>query len=737
MAKSDELKNSYTLFTTSLSHRRMTQAFAALQSYLNLSKAPWQLQRRLEELQNQYNLMSDYAMLGSADPERDKIYSRIGYEAQAIADEAARNLKSADDPSLYFSTLRYENLQAPDSLTKLVSEYSSLASKASMASFTGNDSASAKYQPEMERLETAIFNRIWTAYPLTQIDADTIASVLSSPALPVYFRRLTLSAVMLGGLEVCDERRLMLLASPYLSGDTDLEMPALCALLLLMWRHRDRMAGMRHFIPVGEALTEHKGWARDVKMVFMQFIRTRDTEKITRTIREDIGPSLMKLRPELDRMAGEDKATLDDLLNPEQNPEWMDMLDKSDIGDKLRKMSELQQEGADVMMSSFGNLKTFPFFNTISNWFLPFHTDHTSVAAAGKGVQSLINAIGASPALCDSDKYSFIFSLGMIPAAQRSMMESQLGAHADMMLQQNMSVLFPEAASREQAANRYVQDLYRFFRLFRRKGEFSDPFAAPVNLVGVKYADEALSDRETLLVLAEFYFKREYYSEAAEIFGRLTDNSAPDTSIYQKLAYSLQQLGKLEEALVWYERADLLGSDVWTTQRIAQILKLLGRYEEATEYYQRLDSMKPDNISVTFNLAGCMLHTKRYAEALRLYSKVEFLEGDSPCKCMRPIAWCSLLTRDFDRSRRYYDRIACEDSLTVTDMLNMGHLGLVTGHPEEALRCYRNFLRHTEYDVRRFEAELTSDRPTLVELGADPLLIDIVADKAIAGTTKE
>ncbi len=733
MVKSDELKNSYTLFNNSLSHHRMTQALAALQSYLTLAKAPWQLHHRLEELQNQYNLMSDYALRAAADPERDKMYARIVYEARAIADEATRNVKSIDDPSLYFSTLRYENLQPADSLAKLVNEYTAVASKASMASFTGNTAASEKFQPEMERLETAIFNRIWTAFPLTPSDEEIIASILSSPALPVHFRRLILSAVMLGGMEVCDERRLLLLASPYLSGDSDLEMPALCALLLLMWRHRDRMAGMRHFIPVGEALTEHKGWARDVKMVFMQFIRTRDTEKITRTIREDIGPSLMKLRPELDRMAGEDKATLDDLLNPEQNPEWMDMLDKSAIGDKLRKMSELQQEGADVMMSSFGNLKTFPFFNTISNWFLPFHTDHTSVASAGKGVESLINAIGASPALCDSDKYSFVFSLGMIPAAQRSMMESQLSAHADMMLQQNMSALFPEAASREQAANRYIQDLYRFFRLFRRKGEFTDPFAAPVNLVGVKYADEALSDRDTLMVLAEFYFKREYYSEAAEIFRRLTDDSAPDASMYQKLAYSLQQLGDLEEALMWYERADLIDSGVWTTQRIAQILKLLGRYEEATEYYQRLDRMKPDNISITFNLAGCMLHTKRYAEALRLYSKVEFLEGDSPRKCMRPIAWCALLTRDFDRSRRYYDRIAREDALNITDMLNMGHLSLVSGNPEEALERYRNVLRHTDYDVRRFEAELASDRPILIELGADPLLIDIVADKAIAG----
>ena len=123
MVKSDELKNSYTLFTSSLGHHRMTQALAALQSYLTLSKAPWQLFHRLGELQNQYNLMSDYALRATTDPERDKMYARIVYEAHTIADEATRNLKSVDDPSLYFSTLRYENLQPADALTKLLNEY--------------------------------------------------------------------------------------------------------------------------------------------------------------------------------------------------------------------------------------------------------------------------------------------------------------------------------------------------------------------------------------------------------------------------------------------------------------------------------------------------------------------------------------------------------------------------------------------------------------------------------------
>lgn len=43
-----ELNNSLKLFNEALGQRRMTQALAALDSYLNMVKAPWELHRRLE-----------------------------------------------------------------------------------------------------------------------------------------------------------------------------------------------------------------------------------------------------------------------------------------------------------------------------------------------------------------------------------------------------------------------------------------------------------------------------------------------------------------------------------------------------------------------------------------------------------------------------------------------------------------------------------------------------------------
>ena len=73
---------------------------------------------------------------------------------------------------------------------------------------------------------------------------------------------------------------------------------------------------------------------------------------------EELLPEMMKLGPSLYK-----KIRQEDLMNDinalEENPEWQEMLDKSGITDKLKELTDLQMEGADVFMSTFSHLKRF------------------------------------------------------------------------------------------------------------------------------------------------------------------------------------------------------------------------------------------------------------------------------------------------------------------------------------------------------------------------------------------
>ena len=89
-------------------------------------------------------------------------------------------------------------------------------------------------------------------------------------------------------------------------------------------------------------------------------------------MREEIIPEMMK-NPKLN-LEGLDEDAED------HNPEWEEWIDRSGITDKLRELGELQMSGADVYMSTFSQLKQFPFFRKISHWFYPFDPQYQDIA---------------------------------------------------------------------------------------------------------------------------------------------------------------------------------------------------------------------------------------------------------------------------------------------------------------------------------------------------------------------
>ena len=68
-----------------------------------------------------------------------------------------------------------------------------------------------------------------------------------------------------------------------------------------------------------------------------------------------------------------------DISSLEENPEWMESLQNSKLSKKMQEIFKIQSEGGDIFMSAFNQLKTFPFFNEISNWFAPFSEDSSVI----------------------------------------------------------------------------------------------------------------------------------------------------------------------------------------------------------------------------------------------------------------------------------------------------------------------------------------------------------------------
>lgn len=706
-----------------VAQKRLRDAFGLLRHY-SASLGDWRITDRIDHLEQSYSMMLRYAIDGVDDPSRDEIYSSIVRGIFEILDLVTRNTSRQKSPAIYFSTLRYEDLQ-DDTLKSLVDRYLAMLSKLSLYNIAAGNAAEATGVKEKEELERRIFNRIWIAYPLSSDDAAVVSSILSGEEVPAYFKEMVVSALLLGLLQYYDESRLNILLDIYQTASSRvIAVRALSAALMAMYVNRSRVSSSGLLRRI-EALRDTTPWHNDVKEVFLEFIRTRDTERINRKMQEELLPSMLKLRPDIARRM---KGGMTDLPDMEENPEWQELLDKSGITDKLKELTKMQEDGGDVFMMTFSNLKYFPFFSEVANWFMPFHMEHSAVKdALGSELASIGSMVASSPFFCDGDKYSFVLALASVPAAQKHMMLSQFDAQRINELELQRSTLAGDTPSAGAIANKYVQNLYRFFKLYRRKGDFNDPFSLPLNLLQLPFLAPDLTDVETLPVVSEFYFKRGYYEDAAHVFGLLAEVTPPDAQIYQKLGYCRAKLGDNAGALEYYKQAELLnGESLWTLRRIANCYKELDNPEMALEYYRRVEAKKPDDLGVALSIGHCYLELDRYDDALRYYFKVEFLD-DKSTRAWRPIAWTSFVAGDFEQSRSYYEKVLT-DHPSAADYLNMGHLYLASGSMKEALNYYGLSVDNDSEGTEGFIRSFKSDVPRLVAAGVAESLLPLVID---------
>lgn len=736
---------------------RLREAFALART-LSEGNMAWEISDALQAAEESYRRLLSYAVSGADDPSRDDMVAELGEKILTIVDRLDRLNTSREEPTLYYNTLRYRQTLPQETITTQLGAYRKACSEVSLLDLVASGTHSGRYSAtttEREQLERDIFNLIWTTFPLSRADNETISTVLQSGVLPEYAVSLFTWAIVMGGLEFFDPSRLTLLADIYSSstdaGSERVSAVALIGLLLIMHRWRDRRL-LRQLSNRIQALRELPSWKSDIGIAYMELVRTRDTDRISAKIRDEIVPEMMKLKPEFERKLSNNLAVADP-EEMEENPEWQEMLNKSGLADKLKEMSEIQEEGGDIMMGTFQHLKQFPFFSKLPNWFIPFHSERSEFAerAGDSGMRDIAGLFEQIRFLCDSDKYSLLMSLTIAPAAQRDIVMKQLRAQADQLDEIRAAKLDLPADSRRAVIAREIQNLYRFFRLFRRKGEFANPFEKGVNLVDVAPIVEDVREPELLTLIAEFYFSHHYWPEALGVFEILDELDGPSAQIFQKIGHCQMKLGHTSDALNSFEKADMLDSrSPWVITRLARCHALLGHHRSALDACQRLEQLRPDRPATALAMGRAHLALEQYSEAVKNFFKAFYLDEKSP-KAIRPLAWSLLMDKQFDQARKYYEKILTDFDPVPEDYLNMGHLSLATGNFPEATNFYRLSIAArndgnaadtsaaaTDTSAagndealspsEAFISDMRADIPALERLGIQPNLVPLIID---------
>ncbi len=685
---------------------------------------------KLNELKQNYNYLLHYFSTDINDPERKTVYNKLISRVFVLISSVREELLLRNSSNFEYTQKRYFPFKRKFSQSERLSDALNYYYTQVEILDQSTDNHQAEYlrlRSNYEQLLQELFMLFWLTTTYEPAEKAFFNRIITEEKWSFADKSLVVSALTLNLWRMFDESKLQLLFDCCNSSDQQVKQRALVGLCFVMARYNKFMPFFPSVRNRLVLLADDAHTVENFRNIIIQIISTTDTDKITRKMQEEILPEVMKISPLL-----KDKMDKDQLLKSdewdEENPEWQEIIEKSGVQEKLQELTELQMEGADVYMSTFSMLKSFPFFNELSNWFLPFDAQHTQVNELfASPDKNLLSAFLGNNLMCNSDKYSFCLSVLQMPEMQRNNVKQSFKAESEQMqeMAKDEALLKPDMVSKNISKN-YIQDLFRFFRLYPQHRDFSDMFKSAL-FMHKSYLFDMLSDNSDIKSsIAEYFFTKSHYSEAIELFGELADEQAGSALYFQKIGYACQKVSQVDKALEAFLKADIIQpDDLWTVRKIALCYRIKGEFHKALEYYQHADFIKPDQKATRMNIARCMAGMGNNKEALSIYLKLNAEQED--VRILRSIVWCSFVSNNL-ASADYHSERLLELEPEAVDFLYAGHIAFCKQQIKNAIDFYRKSKAAFINNKEEFEAAFLSESKTLQNYGVDPNDISLISE---------
>lgn len=642
-------------------------------------------------IQQDYDLMVDYLMRGYADNQRQTLYDQLLRRLyRLVADlEIAWRCKNTPFYIAAFQRAARLNLSPAflrEVLERYVGDVAVLSLDDEATALTKGKELHERHQTFMDRLFCALL----TACQWSESEEQAFTELLLLPTIDQADARLMVSAISVSAINQYDLRKSRLLASVYSQADdTPLRQRALVGLTLSLTTVGNQLFHDDATALLLDLSCQSERFADDLAGMQKQLLFCLDADKDHETVQKDIMPTLFKNgNLTVTRFGIEEKEedAIEGMLHPEAEDEAMEAVERS-----MGKMRSMFTAGSDVFFGGFSQMKRFPFFNQISNWFVPFSLDHPALRAYREklGNNRFLNTMFEHGALCDSDKYSF--ALGMVQIIGRlpdNMREMLKHAEAENLMNESVSTISDAFCRRL-----YLQDLYRFSRLCAGAGDLRNPFACsssdgdslPAFFLGDKLYENAFFD-EAKLKVARFLSHRRDPDRLCRLADTITV-STPEVCLLRCLGHLGAQryehaLSLCSEAFRTFSREEMGDCHEQLLKAKATACMHLDHYDEAAEAYAELTTAHPDNASLAVSHSIALLETQHENEAVDLMFKFNYLQPDN-LSVVRVLAWGLLLQGKLEQAERYYRQLL-DTKPTAEDWLNAAYAAWAAGSRAEA-----------------------------------------------------
>jgi hypothetical protein len=732
-------------------------------------KGLYEYDNRIEEIESSYNLMKDYMLRGYKDKMRASLYADMLRKLYIITYDLSKKLMIADGGfySIAYNKSFMINLFEENISDKLEKYVQDLA----MASLQPDDTRRAtveKLQNERQAYQADLFDAIIVSPYWNEDICSKMTATLLNPMLDVSDILTILSGISLSSTSLFDYWRFKTLYNVFVgSVDENVKQRAFVG-----WAFSLNTLGITFFNEAKELFAEALKNDAQINLrhqlyeLQLQIIYCSDAEKDNESIQKNIMPDLLRngnFKVTRSGIVETEEDSVDEIINSDDVDKKMEQMEEG-----FSKMVDMQKRGSDIYFGGFSQMKRFPFFLKVSNWFAPFDIDspNLSVVKAKLGKMKLLDSLYKSSSFCDSDKYSFAFAIvsiiDQLPASMREMMDTaeffgMPGGESD-------------SQSSSYVRRRYLQDLYRFFKLNTYKNEFQNPFIdltienGNMLLLGklIKYEEFP----NEIMSLAKFALKQRRWNILDKLLShfRLTDDLVRNKLDYDSLKLYYYLKGAILMHHQMYNSAcksyrsllildgfqrksvsdrnllnfdpitgfidatdnyvDLINSNESVLKSYALSSLRNGDNSIAADCYKVL-SGKKDLFKYKLYHAIALIGLDKVDEALSILFLLDMEHDDANVK--RTIAWALLVKQDYEKAEKYYDKLLLSDNIVIDDYLNSGYCKWILNKNSEAVISFKNWMS-AEKTVDSLVEAFNSDYNILKNAGISDIDIKLMVD---------
>ena len=674
---------------------------------------------RLHAIRTDLQLMADYWKRGFKDPQLPSLYQKLMQRMYVLC--ANIRMQYNISQSSYLTSLMarvrlsardFSPLNIRDELETFVSEIALLELEPKHQRAARQEKLYAQHQQAM----VVLFSHLFTSDQWTDSQAASMEEMLLSPTIDSNDQQLMVSGIMLSLLEHFDMGKFRTLIHVYeRAQDEQVRQRALVGWVLAI----DSPIAASVYpeqITLVEKLVEQEQCCRELVELQQQLIMTMNAEEDQKTIQQEIMPDLMDgqhLRMTRNGIEETEEDPMQDILNPDESERKMAQVEES-----YQRMMAMQKQGSDIYFGGFSQMKRFAFFNELSNWFVPYSIHHPEVTESLKttGGNHFLQTMMKNGPFCNSDKYSFTLAfqqvLNQIPQNIREMLDKGEAKINE--------VDTDELNKPSYIRLLYIQDLYRFYRLFSQKNRFVNPFDKE-EACYLFCADPIFTKTHLETSFNEvvpFLLKRKRTEEAARVL-RNYGEARRDFQFWMMAGYILQHHGKNIESVVdgyddllcYQEALKLLPDNEKALVGYGRALFVRMMYQEALETYDKLLTINPDKKSYRLNRAVSLTNLGQYAGALKELYRLNYESPDDQ-NVSRVLAWTLVCEGKYDAAVKIYNDLLKGD-VQADDLLNYGYCLWFSGHVDEAADCFHRFLKESAFSreyILQNEAALLKEK---------------------------